>query len=180
MQGEEDFYGFISVAKPYGKTGHQTWHYQWLTWCQTETPIATPTAPVSCTGPTKITGLVKNTYTNSSLGRNCTAKITSLKGAEWTIGLNPRSRTTVLLHAGPPDADAVTVPSPPGSTCRGFDQAIRWKKGPETLAPVTWDFPDHRRPAFGSGEYVDYAHGAVVRGHVTSNSVADFKFHSTN
>jgi hypothetical protein len=176
-RGEEDFYGYISVAKPYAKTGHLSWGYQWGMACETETPIA-PTTPVGCSGAVRINGWVKRTFTDPALGQECTAKLTNGKGAQWSVGASPRSATTVLLQAGPPDAAIVTIPNPRSSNC-GRDQAIRWKYGPGISAPVVWNGPphSHARPGRGSGEYVDSTHGDVVRGRVSSQSLLDYEFY---
>jgi hypothetical protein len=76
--GEKDSYGFISPAKPYAKTGHLFWNWQWEMHCSTEFGELVLGAQFGCAGPVTITGNVDQTFTDPVLGQDCTGKIVAV------------------------------------------------------------------------------------------------------
>jgi len=172
MWGEQDFYGFISVARPFGYTGHLSWAYEWLVTCSTTTAGLAAGAQLSCTGPVRIDGWVKERFVDPLVGESCTAKITSQANAQWGVGAFLRSPRSVRLSASPPDVIA-TNPSPPDSSCQ-LNEAIQWQSDPNINATAPLTGGGAVAHAHGSGTYVDTSpQGSVVRGHTGSWSFVD-------
>ncbi|HXE45151.1 MAG TPA: hypothetical protein VN635_08130 [Conexibacter sp.] len=172
LWGEEDFYGFISVARPFGYTGHLSWAYEWLMTCATTTPAFAAGAQLSCTGPVRIDGWVKETFVDPLVGESCTAKITSQANAQWGVGAFLRSPRSVRISASPPDVIA-NSPDPPGSGCQP-DEAIQWHSDPNVNATVPLTGGGAVAHAHGSGTYVTSSpQGSTVRGHTGSWSFMD-------
>ena len=172
MWGEQDFYGFISVAKPFGYSGHLSWAYEWLMTCSTTTAGLVAGAQLSCTGPVRIDGWVKETFVDPLVGESCTAKLTSQANAQWGVGAFLRSPRSVRVSASPPDTIA-TIPNPPDSGCQ-LNEAIRWESDPNVNATVPLTDGGAVAHAHGSGVYVDTSpQGSGVRGHTGSWSFVD-------
>jgi len=181
MKGEKDGYGFISVSKPYAKTGHLAWGLEWDVKCKTKAYPLVVGVQFSCLGPVTIDGWEKQTFTDPVLGQDCTGTIHEQKNARWTLNATVHGRTTVMLSASPPLAEIATRPSPPDSNCLGPDEAIHWTTTPDDASPpnIVKNVHEFATNYFtGSqesrGEYIDNSHGrSVIRGHVTSDSTVD-------
>jgi hypothetical protein len=172
LWGEEDFYGFISVAKPFGYTGHLSWEYEWLMTCSTATASLVAGAQLSCTGPVRIDGWVKETFVDPLVGESCTAKIASQANAQWGVGAFLRSPRSVRVSASPPDVIA-NNPNPPDSGCQP-DEAIQWQSGPNINATVPLTGGGAVARGHGSGTYVTSSpQGSAVRGHTGTWSFVD-------
>jgi len=165
QSGYEDFYGFISVSRPYAKTGHLDWEYNWDMTCSTKIADLVVGSQIGCGGPVTISGWEKRTFTDPVLGEDCTAKFTTRKGAEWALGAYVRNKGTVLLNASPPRAELASVPDPPGSTCIGPDDAIDWREPAEISKVVRGKGSFFVAYGPAKGDYVDTSHGRAVRGH---------------
>jgi hypothetical protein len=122
-RGQENLYGFVSPFKPYALYGHRAWMWSWTVRC-VKTAVLLPNADLGCRGRVSIHGWASDVYLYG-LRQDCTADITNIRGASWTIAGRYLGNNKLQVAASGPLAERAIVPNPVSSDC-GPNDAVNW------------------------------------------------------